>query len=119
MFAPQGQPASVGSMIFNKLLNHRLKTKKRVKLRELVTAVFARRPGVPNWNAFQSPNYVLSQAEGSPNHSIFLNSLLIPCFWTQGSQKTAIHAGFHARPKKFPVIFPVLREMDTAAEQIP
>src|SRR5262249_46245020 len=45
----------------------------------------------------------------SLNHQ-FLNSLLIPCFWTHPSRKPAFHAGFLAWPKKFPVLFPVIRE---------
>src|SRR5215470_16310873 len=51
----------------------------------------------------QSPDRQIAQC---------LNSLLIPCFWTHLSRKPAIHAAFHTRRKKFPVIFPVLREFD-------
>jgi len=39
-------------------------------------------------------------------------SLLIPCFCTWFLQKPAIHTVFHAREKKFPVIFPVIRNSE-------
>jgi hypothetical protein len=49
----------------------------------------------------------------SPDHTIaqFLNSLLIPCFGILESQTPAIPATFYARPKKFPVLFPVNGEL--------
>src|SRR5262250_1975330 len=49
----------------------------------------------------------------SPDHEItrFLTySLLIPCFCACLSRKPAIHAAFCKSPKKFPVIFPVIRK---------
>jgi len=42
-------------------------------------------------------------------------SLLIPCFCAWESRKPAIHAAFHARRKKFPVIFPVKQEIRAIA----
>jgi hypothetical protein len=54
----------------------------------------------------------------SPNHSIRLNSLLIPCSDAWETQKPAIHASFLKRAKKIPCYFPcypeiqMLREID-------
>src|SRR5437762_5626398 len=42
-------------------------------------------------------------------------SLLIPCFCTCFSRKPFIHAAFRAREKKFPVIFPVIRNSEANA----
>jgi hypothetical protein len=41
-----------------------------------------------------------------------VNSLLIPCSGALQLRNPAIHAIFHARSKKFPVIFPVMAQMD-------
>jgi hypothetical protein len=41
-----------------------------------------------------------------------VNSLLIPCSGALQLRNPAIHAVFHARSKKFPVIFPVMAQMD-------
>jgi hypothetical protein len=52
------------------------------------------------------------QITRSPDHQIIQswNSLLIPCFGALKSRKPAFHAGFRARRKKFPVIFPVINQ---------